>query len=367
MTEVTPSRAGLADKTLGAHGLPAMEAPARGQDSAGETPRPPYDPSVGVISPLLSTEPLMAEDIVAARQPWLTADVLVQMHGVTHRDVTCPGFGGEDITLAVFRRPDDDEVGPGFVWIHGGGMVTGDRFGVEVLPHLLVHGGTVVSIEYRLAPEHPAPTPVEDCYLGLTWAVAHAAELGFDPARVILAGGSAGGGLAAGTALLARDRGTPALAGVLLHCPMLDDRNDSLSIRQYDRGPGWSGRSNEVGWAALLGAARGTSGVSPYDAPARARWLGGLPAVHLAVGSADAFRSENVAFAEGIWRDGGDCELYVVPGGHHGYELMVPDASISTITEESRRRWVNRILNPDDTSSAMVRLQQIAAAMGRQV
>lgn len=349
------------------HDLPPMVAPPRGRDAFGETPRPPYDPSVAVVATVLPTEPMTPEAIPAGRaQGWVTPDKLTQTFGVTHRDVTVAGYGGADITVAVFRRPGDAEVGPGFVWIHGGGMVAGDRFAgaVDALGYLVTHGGTVVSVEYRLAPEHPAPIPVEDCYAALVWAVEHAADLGFDPDRVILGGGSAGGGLAAGVALLARDRGAPALSGVLLACPMLDDRNDSPSIRQYDVSIGWSGRSNEVGWTALLGDARGTDAVSGYDAPARAPWLGGLPPVHIAVGSADPFRSEDVAFAEAIWRDGGDCELYVLPGGHHGYEGMTPASSISTITAESRQAWVRRILHPDDTSHALDRIAEIAAALG---
>ena len=111
---------------------------------------------------------------------------------------------------------------------------------------------------------------------------------------------------------------------MLLECPMLDDRNDSTSIRQYDVASGWCAQSNEFGWTALLGAARGTDDVSPYDAPARATWLGGLPPIHISVGSADPVRDEDVDFATGIWRDGGDCELHVLPGGVHGFEAYAP-------------------------------------------
>lgn len=349
------------------HGLPPMSAPPRGRDDLGETPRPPHDPSVAVLAGVLPTEPLTPERIPETRGVvWLTPERLAEAFPVHLRYVDVPGFDGASLRLAVIRRVGDDAVGPGLFWIHGGGMIGGEPLGsaIDAVPHLLVHGGTVLSVEYRLAPEHPAPIPVEDCYAALVWCVDHAAELGFDPDRMILGGGSAGGGLAAGVALLARDRQGPALVGAMLHCPMLDDRNDSTSIRQFDRSIGWSGQNNAVGWGALLGEARGTDAVSPYDAPARATWLGGLPPVHISVGSADPFRTEDVAFAEGIWRDGGDCELYVLPGGHHGYEVMVPKASISVATLESRRLWVNRILNPDDTATALENLAQIAAAMG---
>lgn len=152
--------------------------------------------------------------------------------------------------------------------------------------------GTVIAVEYRLAPEHQAPTPVEDCYSALAWVVEHAETIGLNPAQIVLAGQIAGGGLATGTALPARDRGLQPVAGLLLESPMLDDRNCTVSIRQFWVAPMWSGQSNEFGWGALLGEARGTDDVSPYDAPARATHLGGPPPVHISVGSADPFRDE---------------------------------------------------------------------------
>ncbi len=348
------------------HDLPPMAPIEPGRDAYGRTPRPPYDPTVQLVVDATPYTSLTADTIAAARaNRFVTRELVRSMFGVEVRTVACPGYDGATISCEVIRRPDDDEVGPGFFWIHGGGMVTGDAIGgvIYAVPHLLAHGGTIVSVDYRLAPEHPAPTPVEDCYAALVWAVSQAADLGFDPARVILGGGSAGGGLAAGVALLGRDRNGPTLLGALLACPMLDDRNDSLSIQQYEVGHGWGGRSNEVGWTALLGDRRGTAGVSPYDAPARAPWLGGLPPLHIAVGSADPFRDEDVAFAQGVWRDGGDCELYVLPGGQHGYEGVASTSSIAEQTVASRAAWVRRLLMPDDLDAARAHIEQIQAAL----
>ncbi|NKY10425.1 alpha/beta hydrolase [Cellulomonas hominis] len=274
-------------------------------------------------------------------------DLLEAVPGLTHRATTCPAPDGWELAVSVFRRRDDDRPGPGILWIHGGGMIAGER-NDGVLPYLRLlaeHGGAVVTVDYRLAPEHPAPVPVRDCHAAFAWVHAHAAELGVD--RVVLAGGSAGGGLAAGVALLARDRGEPVPAGVLLECPMLDDRNDTRSTRQFETAATWSGRSNEFGWTALLGERAGRGDVSPYDAPARSTWLGGLPPVHLSVGSADPFRDEDVAFAAGIWRDGGDCELLIVPGGVHGFEHLVPEAQVSRTVMASRSSWYARLLDPD--------------------
>ena len=134
---------------------------------------------------------------------------------------------------------------------------------------------------------------------------------------------------------------------------MLDHRTDTVSTQQYDLAEMWCAKDNLVGWGALLGSARGTDEVSPYDAPARACLLGVLPPVHISVGSANPFRDEDVAFASAIWRDGGDCELYVLPGGNHGYENHAPKASISVMTGASRRSFVNRLLNPDDTTGVV--------------
>ena len=214
-------------------------------------------------------------------------------------------------------------------YTHGGGMIMGDnRTGIpRALDWAEELQLAVVSVEYRLAPETPHPGPVEDCYAGLSWTAEHAAELGIDPDRIVIAGGSAGGGLAAAVALIARDRGGPALAGQLLICPMLDDRNDTPSARQMAGLGVWDQTANQTGWTALLGAARGGPAVSPYAAPARADDLSGLPPAFIDVGSAETFRDEDVTYASRIWLAGGVAELHVWPGGFHGFAGMVPQAA----------------------------------------
>lgn len=338
------------------HGLPPMPTPAPGRDERGRTPRPEQDPASRTVFSVMPLDPLRAQDIPPRRLTTTPLQVTLETFPeIEHRELTCPGHDGAALEVVVLRRRGDDAVGPGFFHVHGGGMVMGTRHDglVDVLGHVMRHGGTAISVEYRLAPEHPAPIPVEDCYAAWVWAVENAQELGFDADELILEGSSAGAGLAAGVMLLARDRRGPRPLGVILRCPMLDDRSESLSIRQFDLGGGaWSGQSNVVGWTALLGEDRGTPHVSPYDAPARATWLGDLPPIQITVGSADPFRSEDVAFAEAIWRDGGDCELFVVPGGPHGYENVTQDAAITRMTAEVRQRWVDRLLEPDDLAAA---------------
>lgn len=175
--------------------------------------------------------------------------------------------------------------------------------------------------DYRLAPEFPHPVPVEDCYAALVWLSTHAKELGLDPARIGVAGLSAGGGLAAGVALLARDRGlNPPLAKQMLFCPMLDDRNvetDSASLPLMT----WSWDDNWTGWSALLGTSLEDDSVSEYAAPARARNLRGLPTTYIDVGSKDIFANEDQRYAERLEAAGVAVEWHLYDGVPHGWEL----------------------------------------------
>jgi acetyl esterase/lipase len=264
---------------------------------------------------------------------------------VTERLVPGPD-GAPDISLLICLPTGVTAPTAAIYHIHGGGMIIGDnRTG---LPQLVEWAeelrAAVVSVEYRLAPETPHPGPVEDCYAGLSWTAAHAAELGIDPGRIMVAGASAGGGLAAAVALLARDRGGPSLAAQLLMCPMLDDRNDTVSSWQMAGLGVWDRASNEIGWTALLGTARGGLDVSPYAAPARAADLSGLPPAFIDVGSAETFRDEAVTYASRIWQAGGAAELHVWPGGFHGFTGMAPQAAISQAATAAQRDWVRRIL-----------------------
>ncbi|MFI2713804.1 alpha/beta hydrolase [Micromonospora sp. NPDC018662] len=239
-------------------------------------------------------------------------------------------------------------------WVHGGGMVLGhNREGAdEFLDWAERFRLVVVSVEYRLAPETPHPGPVEDCWAGLQWLVEHGAELGVPPARIVVAGVSAGGGIAAALALMARDRGGPTMLGQLLICPMLDDRNDTVSAIQMQGRDVWDRTANDTGWTALLGAARGTRGVSPYAAPARATDLSDLPSTYLDVGSAETFRDEVVDYAVRLWRAGGHAELHVWPGAFHTFDGWVPAARLSREARAARMRWLERLLTPPADSAA---------------
>ncbi|MEU2775413.1 alpha/beta hydrolase [Streptomyces sp. NPDC007162] len=317
---------------------------------------PPFDPELSaalemigeVISPAFALE-----DIPSIRQGEgirLLSEVDLTLGGafeVTDRTVPGPA-GAPEISLLVCRPVVPETPGPLPViyHVHGGGMVIGNnRVGVDVpLAWASELGAVVVSVEYRLAPEHPHPAPVEDVYAGLLWTAEHAPEFGGDPERIVIAGASAGGGLTAALALLLRDRRGPAVIGQMLMCPMLDDRNDTPSSHQMKGLGVWDLTANETGWTALLGDARGGPDVSPYAAPARATDLTGLPPAFLDVGSAETFRDETVGYASRIWQSGGTAELHVWPGGFHGFDGFAPQAALSQAARAAHVTWLRRLL-----------------------
>ncbi|MFI6318233.1 alpha/beta hydrolase [Nonomuraea sp. NPDC050556] len=316
---------------------------------------PPFDPELAAALDLLSeyVPPAFTLDMLPALRQGASImespsiAELGRNGALVVEERTVPGpEGAPDVSLLIARPADVPGVLPAIYYTHGGGMILGDnRVGLDQLLDWAVELGlVVVSVEYRLAPEHPHPAPVEDCYAGLEWTAKNAAELGVDPGRILVAGSSAGGGLAAALALLARDRGGPALIGQMLICPMLDDRNDSGSAVQMAGLGVWDRTSNNTGWTALLGEQRGGPDVSPYAAPARASDLSGLPPAFIDVGSAETFRDEDVAYASGIWAAGGQAELHVWPGGFHGFDGFAPQAALSQDARAARRRWLERLL-----------------------
>jgi acetyl esterase/lipase len=226
--------------------------------------------------------------------------------------------------------------------MHGGGYVLGDRgMDDQRLDHWCVRFGCVgVSVEYRLAPEHPFPAAHEDCLAGLAWVFGHAAELGVDPARVGLAGVSAGGGLAAALALAARDRAIP-IRFVMLEAPMLDDRQITPSS-QYDDLVIWSRASNSFGWRAYLAGL--DSDVPAEAAPARAKDLSGLPPTFVCVGGSDGFRDESIDYALRLGQAGVPTELHVYPGVPHGFELFV-NTRVAQQAQHDIEQWVERQLS----------------------
>src|ERR1700712_1515390 len=202
-------------------------------------PRPPFNPDVQAVIELLSQQMSMTmgpEDIVTARERTKMFNDDLSSFDVEQREFTIPGFENVEIALTTFTPEAVSDSAPCIFNIHGGGMIMGDRLTniTAVLPWVVEHRAVLTTVEYRLAPEFPDPVPGEDCYAALVWVSENAEQLGIDPARIIITVSSAGGGLAAGTALLARDRSGPALLGQLLVYPMLDDREGTVSARPFD-------------------------------------------------------------------------------------------------------------------------------------
>jgi acetyl esterase/lipase len=316
-------------------------------------PPPALDPDCAAGLAAFPALKPVADDLEAYRRllvsPELAVgdDVLRRGGEYSIHERTVPGPPGDpEITLLICLPAATQFSAPAIYYTHGGGLVAGSRRSLvhEMLELAAPQRTAVVSVEYRLPPEHPDPAPVEDCYAGLSWTAQHADELGIDSERILIAGSSAGGCLAAGVALLVRDRGGPPLCGQMLISPMLDDRNDTASCLQMQGVDPFSRPDSVFGWRSLLGQRQGGGDVSHYAAPGRATDLSGLPPTFVDVGSAETLRDEAVAYASRIWQAGGDAELHVWPGGFHGYAVVDVEAPLARAALGLRRNWLTRLL-----------------------
>jgi acetyl esterase/lipase len=264
---------------------------------------------------------------------------------VERRDIVVPG--DPDVVIRVHRPKGVEGPLPCLYSIHGGGYVMGSyamddaRFDAWC-PKF---GCVGVSVEYRLAPETPYPGPLDDCYLGLQWVWSHHEEIGVDPGHIGIGGVSAGGGLAAGLALLARDRGEVPVRFQLLDCPMLDDRQVTPSS-QLDDLAIWSRDSNTFGWRSYLGDLYGTDDVPAYAAPARATDLSGLPPAYVCVGAVDGFRDEDIEYARRLNQAGVPADLHVFTGAPHGV-MMFTESHVAQRYSRGVTDWVERQLRAD--------------------
>ena len=264
----------------------------------------------------------------------------VDRSGVSIEQVNTPGRdGAPDVTLFVYKPETASGPLPVVYHMHGGGYVGGNAGEVAFrhVPLVKELGCAVVTVEYRLAPETVFPGAIEDCYAGLAWTFANAEAQGFDAVRIGVTGESAGGGLAAALALLARDRGEYPLAFQHLIYPMIDDRTGTSGDPHPQTGEFiWTPHNNRFGWRALLGAEPGGADVSPYAAAARAEDLSGLPPTFIYSGALDLFLEEDVEYARRLIRAGVPTELHVYPGAYHGFELMSGSGVGEQATRDSR-------------------------------
>ena len=256
---------------------------------------------------------------------------------ITRTDYRATSADGTTVKLRWFSS-DDMRRGPAVVHAHGGGMIAGtvELFDPWIAYYAAESGVPILSVDYRRAPEARGTALAQDLYAGLTWLIENAAELGVEPARIALMGESAGGGIAAGAAILARDNNVTLAKQILIY-PMLDDRNITpdpqlASFATWT----WSYTNNHTGWSTLLGDQFGTNTVSPVAAPARLKDAAGLASTYIEVGDLDIFRDEDVAYSDQLKRAGVIVQLIVRPGLNHGFDLFAPEAAATRRAMEDR-------------------------------
>jgi len=312
------------------------------------------DPELRAVLEKMPTDrPLDLSDLPRARAKMkkMVAALLAGMppiEGVTSEDRMVPGPKGDpDVRVRVYRPTDQAAQLPGLYWIHGGGYVMGDVEGDDRLMQQFVKrvGCVAVSVDYRLAPENPFPAPVEDCYAGLKWMFTHAADLRIDPTHIAIAGASGGGGLAAGLALMVRERGEMRPCLQMLIYPMIDDRNATPASHAITDPRVWHRESNRLGWRAYLGREGGGPDVSPYAAASRATDLRNLPPAYIPTGALDLFVDENIEYAQRLIQAGVPTELHVYPGAFHGFDLFAPSAAVSKQFKADRDNALRRALH----------------------
>ena len=261
---------------------------------------------------------------------------LPPIENVVMEDRNIPGPDeSPEVGVRIYKPVDVSGSLPGMFFIHGGGMIMGSIEGENLKAAMLCETiqAVVVSVEYRLAPENPHPAPVQDCYEALVWMSKNATELGFDPDRLAIVGGSAGGGLAIATALMARDQKFPKLCFQMANYPMIDDRNETPSSKEITDVGIWDREANLEAWDWYLGG----KPADEYAAPARAKNLSDLPPTFIDVGEIDLFRDEDIEFATRLLQAGVTTELHVYPGAYHASEAFAPDAELS------KQIWAKRI------------------------
>ncbi|KAJ6024577.1 esterase/lipase [Penicillium herquei] len=315
----------------------------------------PLNPELAEVHAQYSCSEISTPEELAIRrkrEAWAVEDVIRgREHIIHHEEIEFEGPAGP-LKATIFRPQPNYEPNhkipasriPGLLNIHGGGHVSGNRFmGVAAsLSWIEDFGAIVITAEYRLAPEHPQPAQLDDTYAALEQMSARAEEFGFSKDYLFVLGGSAGGNLAAGVALLARDRAGPKIRAQCLIYPWLDDSNTTVSMMQYGHLPPWS-RSNSID-ACNYAFGVNREHVNMYTVPSHAEDLSGLPSTWIDVGEADVFRDESVEYASKLWKAGVQTELHVWPGCWHGFSAFAPAAPVSQRSQALRVEWVKSIL-----------------------
>jgi len=287
--------------------------------------------SAGVFPPML--QEITRDNLQAIRDGFDAPGVQDDAAGLLKTTaLTIPGKG-HDVPIRVYQREGLSANSPAILWMHGGGYIMGSADDARGQRYAQQCACTVVSVDYRIAPEYPFPAGPQDCHDALLWLFANASEFQIDPKRIAIGGVSAGAGMAAGVALMNRDRSGPELAFQFLLYPMLDNLHDTPS-GQGDGHVLWTRKTSHNAWEMYLNGTPGRD-ASPYAAAARATDLSNLPPTYIAVGGQDLFRDECIAYAQRLILANVPTELGVFPGVYHGGESFAPEAKVSLRMQQS--------------------------------
>lgn len=315
-------------------------------------PSPPYDPQITAVEDTQHRPiPSSLEELLDLRKEEPSRDdEIYNDPRIAIDEIAVPGADGLLHAIVLTKKPrlasTSSKTFPGVLFFHGGGRVMGNVYvGLAAVSELVIDSNAVIiSVGYRLSPEVSGIDTIEDCYASLVWMSENLSAFNIDPARFMIAGVSAGAGLATGTVLLSRDRKGPRVCAQLLACPMLDDRFLTLSSRQFENGRGFYTDWGRYAWKCVLGEdAEKQNNVSQYVAPGRAQDLSNLPPAYIDAGSAEPFRDECVAYATKLWECGVQADLHIWGGGCHGFDLFFP-TEIGAQAIQTRNAWLRRTL-----------------------
>ncbi len=295
--------------------------------------------------------PQNANDFAVFRKA--TDEMITSMQGQKNEQVIIedrvgpPSPGTPAVPVRLYAPVSRTDLLPGLLWIHGSGFTVGSPKVDDVLLSRIVEevGCIVVSVDYRLAPEHPFPAAPDDCYATLTWLAANAQELGVDSERLAIAGQSAGGGICAAVGLMARDRGEVKLNFQMPLYACLDDRHITSSSHEITDTRTWNRELSRKAWEAYLGTEH-KGDISPYAAPIRATNLEGLPPTYMMIGTLDLMRDENIEYANRLMKSGVSTELHIYPGAYHGFDLSAPNSRIGQRAATEYVAALKRAFNP---------------------
>jgi acetyl esterase/lipase len=301
---------------------------------------------------LAQTPPMNLNDLPAAR-----AASKKMFEAVIARMPTIPGVVCEDrkiagpanspaVPIRIYRPENCAGLLPALLWIHGGGYMFGDLDQEDLIarPFCVAARCVVVSVDYRLTPENPFPAPLEDCYSALKWLATQAEGMKIDRSCIAIGGASAGGGLAAALAVLARDRAEVKTVFQLLVYPMINDCTVAPAGPAVRDALFWTRENNLIGWRSYLGCQPGGKDVSCYAAAFRTAELAGLPPAYIAVGDIDLFAEEDIEYARRLVAAGVPTELHVYPGACHAFDMLVPGADVSRRFSADIQRALKRAL-----------------------